>query len=162
MVSPAATGLSGFWQTVQFTCAAPFSTASAALPRLMENPAASTLSSRREDTVSRTSLHCWAGGVSSSSGSGDVFSFTRPADSQSVSRKAAVFGWASTWHPPSVISISPMVPRVNPKPIRLPKISRWVRLSPPYHDAATAITASGSGSSAQSGRKNSRCLSAPP
>ena len=56
MVSPAATGLSGFWHTVQFTCTAPFSTASAALPRLTEKPAASTLSSRRDDTVRFTDL----------------------------------------------------------------------------------------------------------
>ena len=96
MVSPAATGLSGFWHTAQFTCTAPFSTASAALPRLTENPAASTLSSRRDDTVSRISLHVWAGISSSSSGRDAVFSFTRPADSQSDSRNAAVFGRAST------------------------------------------------------------------
>ena len=96
MVSPAATGLSGFWHTVQFTCTAPFSTASAARPRLREKPAASTLSSRREDTVSRSSRHACAGISSSSGGRGAVFSLTRPADSHADSRNSAVFGSVST------------------------------------------------------------------
>ena len=47
MTSPAATGLSGFRQTVWFTCTAPRWMASAALPRLMPKPADATPSSRR-------------------------------------------------------------------------------------------------------------------
>ena len=62
-MSPWATGRSGFWQSVQFTWTFPEVTASAAFPRLREKPTASTLSSRREDTVSRISLVFSWGGV---------------------------------------------------------------------------------------------------
>ena len=53
---PCTTCRSGFCQSAQFTCTLPEVTASAALLRLREKPTDRTLSSRREDTVSRSSF----------------------------------------------------------------------------------------------------------
>ena len=68
--SPAATVRSGLVQVSQLISTRPPVTASAAFCRLMEKPEERTLSSRREETVSRTSRCACTGAVTSVSGSG--------------------------------------------------------------------------------------------
>ena len=157
MTSPAAIGLSGFRQTVWFTCTAPRWMASAALPRLTPKPADATPSSRREATVSRTSVNTGACGARAvSDGSAATVSRSRPAESQLCTRCSATDGSTITWQPPSVNSISPIFPLVNPRAIRLPKKSRCVRLLPLRHRASTAVISCSSGASFQSGRNTDK------
>ena len=105
----------------------PFATAAAL--RLMEKPAAATLSSRREDTVSRMCFTFSSGGIRSSRGRDAVCSRTRPAAVHSDSSSSAAGPVASTSAQRGNTRMSPNVSRVTPRAMRLPRMSRWVRES---------------------------------
>ena len=103
--------------------------------------------------MSRT-VFTWACGTSRSSRPISVtVSFTRPASPHSRRKKsrrldAATMSalWADT-------RMSPSRSRSTPRPMRLPRMSRWVRLlSGPWKDARRNASSSSGGVSAQSGR----------
>ena len=96
------------------------------LTRLMEKPAAATLSSRREATVSRISFTGCSGTAISSSPISATRRGTRPACFHSRRRKSATLLPTSTSAQWGDTRISPTFSRVRPRPIRLPKKSRWV------------------------------------
>ena len=128
--SPSFTVRSPFMHSRWFMDTRPAEMRSAALDREVEKPAASTASSRRAATVSRRVLTVGGLGVRAERGISPTDTFHRPADSHWLRRMGRASRRATTWHFPSNIKMSPSFSRVMPRPMRDPRMSRWVREAP--------------------------------
>ena len=134
-MSPAESSLSPLVQARQFTWTRPEAISSAALPRAIRRPVEHTASSRREETVSRISSHRasgmwrWAAGISV------TVRRARPALFQLESRKSATVSSTIRSALSGDTRMSPTFSRTMPIPMRLPRMSRWLRRSSGRKDA---------------------------